>query len=233
MSGSQFEYHEAIQAFHRWRLDPRTRHPGIGAHNCESPCDFIPYATVKEYLGASGKVEKLLNALFGSPGDHTISPQYIREHYLRPFAILLSIGQGHMIRHWAQYPSLQDHRLPYLGRPAEFPTSTPDFFESFKSQQWQFCPARMVYNMNSRLSAEEILPIIYKEEIGQGGSAVIYKIVIHDGYNDLVPQGTTALVWSSARSPQPLLMVQIGGPSAVSQYIRCQGIPDRSCRRLF
>ena len=195
MSGSQPDHHEVLQAFHRWRFSQQTRQPGIGGHDSDTPYDFIPYAAVEEYLGAPGKVEKLLNALFGSPGDHAISPQYIREHYMRPFAILLSIGQGSMIQHWTRYPSLQDHRLPYLGKPEEFPTSTPDdFFELFKSHQWQFCPAKLAYNMNARLSTEEILPITHKEEIGRGGSAVIYKIVVFDGYNDLIPQSIKTAV---------------------------------------
>ena len=42
--------------------------------------------------------------------------------------------------------------------------------------------------MNLHLHKEEILPIIYKEEIGHGGNGIIYKIVVDEEYNKLVPQ---------------------------------------------
>lgn len=43
--------------------------------------------------------------------------------------------------------------------------------------------------MNDRFKEEDILPITRKEKIGEGGSAIIYKIVVDENYNSLRPRG--------------------------------------------
>ena len=189
MRETQPEHDEEIQAFGRWIVSPNSRRRGIGSSNGATQCDFIPPSEIQSHLKAGHRVEDLLNSLFGKEDGRTIDADVVREHYLRPFAILLCIGEGPMIKHFIHYPSLQDHRLPYRGCPEDFPLSPdPTFFERFQNQQWQFCAAELEYNRNIYLHKEEILPIIDKREIGHGGNAVIYKIVVHEEYDRLVPQ---------------------------------------------
>ena len=42
--------------------------------------------------------------------------------------------------------------------------------------------------MNERYKEEDILPIITKEKVGEGGSAIVYKVVVDDSYNGLRPR---------------------------------------------
>ncbi|KAL8740664.1 MAG: hypothetical protein Q9190_006661 [Brigantiaea leucoxantha] len=185
MPDTQPDQDGEIQAFHRWLSS--TQRQGIGGSSHATQCKYIPPSAVKEYLGADHRVESLLTSLF-KEANKSIDAEVIREHYLRPLAILLLIGEGHMIKHFVQYRSLQDHQLPYRDRPQDFPFSTdPTFFERFSNQQWQFCAADLEYNMNLHLHKEEILPITGKEEIGSGGNAVIYKISVDGEYNKLIP----------------------------------------------
>lgn len=189
MRETQPDQDDEIQAFHRWISASTTRRSGVGGSSHATQCDFIPPSAVREYLAAGRRVEDLLTSLFGREASRGIDADGVREHYLRPLAILLAIGQGPMIKHFVQYRSLQDHRLPYRTPPQDFPfSSDPEFFQRFHNQQWQFCAADLEYNMNLHLHQEEILPITYKEEIGHGGNGIIYKIVVDEEYNKLVPQ---------------------------------------------
>ena len=187
MRETQSEEDGEIQAFRKWISS--TQRPGIGGSSHVTQCGFIPPSALKEYMGTNHRVEYLLTSLFGKEATRIVDPEFVREHYLRALAILLLIGQGRMIKHFVQYRSLQDHRLPYRTRPEDFPSSSdPKFFARFHSQQWQFCAADLEYNMNLHLHKEEILPITHKEKIGSGGNAVIYKIVVDADHNKLVPQ---------------------------------------------
>lgn len=51
--------------------------------------------------------------------------------------------------------------------------------------------------MNDRFKEEDILPITRKEKIGEGGSAIIYKIVVDENYNSLRPRGHVIPVYSA------------------------------------
>lgn len=178
----QAEHDSEIQAFLRWHST--TRRLGIGGSNHATQYHFIPFSAVEEYLGASQRVERLLAALLAK----NVDAQYVREHYLRPLAILLLIGQGRMIEVFVRYLSLMDRRLPFRTRPEDFPhSSDPNFFRRFHSQQWQFCAADLEYNMDLHLHKEEILPIIHKEKIGWGGNATVFKVVVDSEYNKLLP----------------------------------------------
>ena len=182
MPESQAEHDSEIQAFWRWYSTAPRR--GIGGPCHAAQYDFIPYSAVQEYLGASQRVEGLLGAVRAEKVD----AQYVREHYLRTLAILILIGQGSMINHFVRYSSLMDKRLPFRTRPEDFPHSyDAKFFDNFHGKQWQFCVTDLEYNMDLHLHKEEILPIIEKEEIGRGGNATVFKIVVASEYNKLVP----------------------------------------------
>ncbi|KAL8702872.1 MAG: hypothetical protein Q9201_003963 [Fulgogasparrea decipioides] len=215
MPEAQPEQDNEIQAFRRW--NEATRRPGIGGSNHASECGFTPLTAVKEYLGANQRIETLLASLFGSESTR-VNAEVVREHYLRTLAVLLLIGEGPMIKHFVQYRSLRDHRLPYRSRPEDFPFSPdPNFFDRFHNQQWQFCAADLEYNMDVYLHKEEILPIISREEIGQGGNAVIFKITVDPEYNKLVPKH-----WKVPERPTELLdtfvLKTYRGPDAKEQH---------------
>ena len=201
MHKAQPEYDVEIQAFRRWFSSSQTRRSGVGGSSHATRCEFIPFSACKKYLGAHRRVENLLISLFGEEAARNIDAQYIREHNLRSLAILLVISEGPMIKHFVRYTSLQDHRLPHRTRPDDFPFSPdPKFFERFRDQQWQFCATTLRYRLDHDLHKEEILPITHKEEIGSGGNAVIFKIVVDEEYNELVPPGRKGFVpvWSES-----------------------------------
>ena len=187
MRGTQSDYDEEVQSFHRWRED--TGQPGLDGQGPASKCSFIPRSAVKKYFEDTDTVERVLSTLLDEEDLHA---GYIHSHYLRTLAILLCMGEGQMIKHFVKYTSLEDHRLPYRTRPEDFPRFSDHdrqikFFESFNKHQWQFCATGMAYDMDLDLHEDEILPITDKEEIGEGGNAVVYKITLHKDYDLLLP----------------------------------------------
>ena len=188
MRETHSEQDEEIQAFWRWYRNPKTRQSGLNGSGHESHCDFIPISAVKQYLETPGRVEALLKSVFGDDTIMPVDADLIRQHYLRSLAILLVIGKGPMIQHFVQYDSLQDRCLPHRSSPADFPSSSdPSFFERFSREQWQFCAKDFEYNMHRYAHKEDILPITNKEEIGEGGNAVVFRFNVHEEYNKLVP----------------------------------------------
>ncbi|KAL8878006.1 MAG: hypothetical protein Q9198_004096 [Flavoplaca austrocitrina] len=122
-----------------------------------------------------------------TPVNH-LHAERARSNYLRPFAILLAIGYGIMIRHFVEHRELQDQSLPFTTEPEGFPkTSTQNLFEAFYKEQWQFCAVPLEYDMRDYLADDYILPITAKEQISGGGSAILYKITVDEAYNKLKP----------------------------------------------
>lgn len=186
----QYAQHtDALQAFHTWRKSSEALLPGIGGPGIETERKFVPRSNLEKYFERPRRLENLLDALLNSDERPAVDANYVREHYLQSFATLLCIGEGRFIHHFQQYKSLRDEKMPYRNRPDDFPFITPDKFEEFKKEQWQFCAPKLEYRMSDRFKEEDILPITRKEKIGEGGSAIIYKIVVEEGYNLLRPPG--------------------------------------------
>lgn len=183
------QHDDTVQAFHKWRCSSEAQLPGTGGPNLDTECSFIPRSKLEEFFKKHHQIENLLDAVLNSRDRPAVDPSYVQEHYLQSFATLLCIGEGNMIHYFQQYSSLRDQKLPYRTRPDEFPVTTPDKFEDFKNAQWQFCAPKLEYGMSNRFKEEDILPIIRKEQIGEGGSAIIYKIVVDESYNWLRPRG--------------------------------------------
>lgn len=179
---------EALQHFHNWRQSPQAQMLGIGGPDLENTRPYIPQSNLEKYFGGD-RLKNLLDAVLSSKDRHTVDEGFIRRNYLQTFATLLCIGHGNLIHLFAQYKTLRDGKLPHRTKPADFPFTTPDAFEVFRKEQSQFCPPKLEYNMNDRSKEDDILPIIRKEKIGQGGSAVVYKIVVDRDYNALLPSG--------------------------------------------
>lgn len=180
---------DACQAFHIWRKSTEAQLPGLGGPACETIRKFIPRSNLEKYFERGHQLKNLLDAVLDSDKRTAVDVAYVRHHYLQTFATLLCIGRGHLIYHFQQHRSLRDQKLPYRTRPDRFPFTTPDMFEAFRSEQWQFCASKLEYAMTDRFNEEDILPIILKEKIGEGGSAIINKIVLEDSYNSLRPPG--------------------------------------------
>ena len=189
---------ETLEAFRRWRSSSATLLPGTGGPTFEANCQFIPRPKLEEYFKKPNQLENLLTAVLDPKQSHAVDANYVRSYYSLSFAILLCIGEGHMIHHFQQYQSLRDEKLPHNSRPDDFPTMTPDQYEKFADVQRQFCSPNLEYSMNSRYKEKDILPIISKEKIGEGGSAIVYKIVVAEGYNSLRPQSQSKPVRSAS-----------------------------------
>ena len=191
------QHHDTLQAFHKWRRSSEALLPGIGGPDMETVCNFICRSNLETYFHKPHRTGSLLDAVLDSHERHAVDPNYVLEHYLQSFATLLCIDEGRMIHHFQQYNSLRDQKLPYHTRPDDFPITTPDKFEDFKKAQWQFCALKLEYGMSARFKKEDILPITHKEKIGEGGSAIIYKIVVDESYNSLRPRGHVVPVRSA------------------------------------
>lgn len=178
--------HEAEQHFHSWRQSLEAQVPGIGGPDLDCTRQYIPRSKLEEYLGGR-RLNHLLDAVLTSEDRHTVDERYVRGHYLQSFATLLCIGYGNLIGLFQQYGSLRDENLPHCRKPYGFPFTTPDAFEAFRKEQWQFCAPKLEYNMSVSFKEDDILPIIRKEKIGEGGSAIVYKIVVDADYNALLP----------------------------------------------
>ena len=119
-------------------------------------------------------------------------PEDAISHYLRPFAIVLRIGEGRMICQFVNHKSLQDDQLPHTRKPSEFPTSTrPDIWATFRQEQWAFYALTLEYSRVRNIGPDEILPINQKNKNAKGGSPVTYKIPVDEDYDKLVPRERT------------------------------------------
>ncbi|KAL8706255.1 MAG: hypothetical protein Q9201_000692 [Fulgogasparrea decipioides] len=185
------EHDPAIQEFLQWKSNPDVLKQGCRGSDNTPGAQYIPEVALAHWL-TKGRIKLLLQALFKDTDELTFSAEYVKNFYLRPFAILLSAGFGPMIRHFVERPNLQDRFLPFSVQPREFPKSTScNLFEAFNRQQWQFCAVKLEYDMSHFLEDDYILPITHKQEIGNGGSAVLYRIIVDESYNSLVPSKDT------------------------------------------
>lgn len=194
MAERQPENSTAIQDFLHWKDDSKIHKQGCGGRDNTFGTKYISQAALFEKLTRE-RIETLLNELFRNVEQPAPDAEVIRDHYLRPFAILLCAGSGPMISYFVEHPTLQDHLLPFAVKPKHFPKSTDrDLYKAFCTEQWQFCPIKLVYNMSYQLESDEILPIVQKQRIGEGGSAYVYKIVVDGDYNSLrLNQSTDAV----------------------------------------
>lgn len=190
----QPENSAAIQDFLHWKDDLEIHKQGYGGRDNTVGTKYMSQAALIQKLTRE-TIEALLDELFRDLEQPAPDADIIMRHYLRPFAILLSTGSGRMISYFVEHRSLRDHLLPFAIESRIFPKSTRrDLKKAFCKEQWQFCPVKLEYNMNHRLENNDILPIVRKEKIGEGGSANLYKIVVDEDYNSLRPGRSTDAV---------------------------------------
>ena len=136
------------------------------------------------------RVERLLAALFEESARPTPDARVVRDYYLRSFAILLCIGAGQFISHFTDHVHLRDQYLPHDNKPLHFPTSTNcDLFALFKAEQPPFCPYSLEFDIGDILGEHDILPINSQERVDEGGSAIIWKVLVDGEYDNLVQRG--------------------------------------------
>ena len=191
----QPDYAQAIQDF----LDFVNEKSVKGTHGPSSTVNrpFMPSRRLQTYFEGQlhQRTNNILQALF-LPDEPPIEPAEILQKCPRVFAILLCIGKGRFIERFARHHNLRDNKLPFETRPRHFPNATDDehFWESFYEQQWHFYPHTFQNDTDTELEKEYILPIIHKEWLAEGGSAVAYKIKLHSTYDQLKTSGVRQLV---------------------------------------
>ena len=183
MVEQQPDDHPHLQDLHTWAREACQQ--GIGDTGLEINRPFIADQEVKAYFEDIRTTRKLLAALFPD-GNHQLDAERIGKEYAKVFLILLLTGNGRFITFFVRHEDLRDQYLPFSVRPDHFPiSSNGDFFPSFKRQQWQFCAKTFQYQIHQQFANDVILPITSKERLGGGGSATVYKIDLHPGYNKL------------------------------------------------
>jgi hypothetical protein len=155
--------------------DPDVKHP------------FMPLPRLEKYLKEGNTTKRLLQALFPT-SEPPIGPEEVWRTCIRVFSILLLVGRGSSIPHFVQHDQLWDSKLPFLSPPLHFPPTAGDdtFFDLFFKQQWHFYPHTFLRNViDHQIDKECILPIVDMEKLGDGGSALTYKIKLHPAYDNL------------------------------------------------
>lgn len=183
-----------IQEFLEWV--PKHCINGTNGSSTTLNRSFMPLPDLKAYLKAENRTFKLLGALYFER-EHQVIIEILEKYYIRVFTILILIGKGRYIEHFVQHQNLRDPQLPFLEKPAHFPTDPNDplFWESFYKNQFAFCAHYFRFNENyTKLEDLCILPITSKEILGQGGSAAIYKIKLHSYYDQLSPAAEVSRV---------------------------------------
>ena len=84
--------------------------------------------------------------------------------------------------------------------------------------------------MSYHLGTDEILPIVHKEPLGEGGSAVTHRITVHPDYDSLDPPGSLTSVRFPLESSTDLAVVLTGPTELGPNTQRClcsQDLPNR------
>ncbi|KUJ17135.1 kinase-like protein [Mollisia scopiformis] len=149
--------------------------------------EFVPFEQIEEHLGDEGRLIDILSAVFPEEEPLPVDDEVVQNQYLKTLCILLSIGGAGYIRHFVEHDGLADVRLPHTSKPQNFPISPSrlNLWDLFYEKQWVFCAAEMSYKINNSLEPHRILPIVEREVLGRGGSAVVSKIVLHKSFNKL------------------------------------------------
>ncbi|KAL9036137.1 MAG: hypothetical protein Q9180_004472 [Flavoplaca navasiana] len=217
MAEVQPESAPAVQAFLQWKAKPGIRRTGCRGSDNMIGFDYISQVDLQDYL-TTERIKTLLQELFDNTNQSPPHAERVRSNYLRPFAILLAIGYGSMIRHFVERRELQDKSLPFPAEPEDFPkTSTHNLFQAFRNEQWQFCALPLEYDMRDDLADEYILPITAKEEISGGGSAILYKITVDEVYNKLKP-ADDAHTAARSRTPNTFALKTYRTPDAKKYF---------------
>ncbi|KAI9695281.1 MAG: hypothetical protein M1820_008743 [Bogoriella megaspora] len=147
---------------------------------------FVPEVQLRKYF--ERHLDEILSTLSEETGLRFVEPRLILDGYIKIFATLLRINREAWINYFLNLPSLSDNKLPFEGRPHDFPAVEEEdrfFWTSFNKCQWIFCAPELKYKPRCKWNTQTVLPIIFKERIGSGSHADTFKIRIHPDYNHL------------------------------------------------
>lgn len=181
MAAVQPNHEDAIKAAKDWVGENGI--PSYSSHDAR-PVEnrkFVPEKLLRDYLRKH--VSEILKALFGGRVPRSVSSDAIWKTHARVFFTLLFAGRGLYIGHFLSRNDLGDSRLPFFERPTRFPDDASDpFFDTFKEEQWRFCPAVLLQQQHIEIDEKEILPIIAKEKLAEGSTSVVFKVTLHADY---------------------------------------------------
>lgn len=207
--------HAALHEFFRWESQSWVE--VVRDLTTDEKAYFMPLENLRTYFKAddSKKLNRILCEVFGSTFPPVDSDFILRDH-TAVFVILLRIGQGRLIEHFAQYEELSDRRLPFdpTNPPRELLdiTEDPDILGRFCEKQIMYCVPAFNSNMVNRNFGRRLLPITQsKETQGIEGLAGRYVIKVYGPLNKLVPAGQEAVSDSFPRGVSDSLMVTLDG----------------------
>ncbi|KAL5371662.1 hypothetical protein DPSP01_014098 [Paraphaeosphaeria sporulosa] len=148
--------------------------------------------TITEDGRAYTNAERLLWSVYGKrqsfpPISHSKICDNGSDRCVVVFSILLEINLGHMIDQ-VQKQDIVDQYIPMsLGSLKEkFQTIDKargiEYAERFDKAQWKFRPLTLRWDMDKDVPEQRIIPIVRKQEIGRGGQARVYSIVVQEDY---------------------------------------------------
>lgn len=142
---------------------------------------FVPSSLAREHF-TKDRLESLLEAVC-PPGFQCrqISLDIVNKGYVLIFLILLRLNEAAMIKEFLFHARFSDRYLPF-DEHTRLPPGVPK--EQFLLEQQPFC-AVFIRQGEEHFQSQSILPIMRKEEIAHGGSAIVYRIEIHPEYDKL------------------------------------------------
>lgn len=185
--------HAALDAFFEWESQSWVE--VVGDIATDEKANFMPLETLKAYFAADDcqKMDKILCEVFATKYPPVDAEFLLREH-VAVFAILLRIGQGTYIEHFARYEELSDRRLPFdeTHPPVGFPTldDDPTFLQRFCEKQRMYCvPIFDAHMLHKHFGTQRLLPIISKVPRGDEGMSDKYVIKVYGPHNKMIPRG--------------------------------------------
>ncbi|EPE29987.1 Protein kinase-like (PK-like) [Glarea lozoyensis ATCC 20868] len=184
----------AIHEYLQWIANPNNCQEGMIDPASEEKHLFLPSADVERHLTAHNyrNLAPLLQAVFLNSHNNPIDACDMVEGYHCIFSILLQIGKGHLLGQFLHHDHLKDAFLPFSNDhpPADFPIDPADadpkaFLQRFCQQQMKFCPPKIENRPGKVFADGRILPFTVKERLAKGGSATLYKVVLHNQYDGL------------------------------------------------
>jgi serine/threonine protein kinase len=180
--------------------------------NFDTPAYFVPYETIREYLTIE-RIQNLLRAETRRDSEirdlRKLAQDVLDFDCLRGFVILTLIGRGILVKKFTEWTGLKDSNLPFTSNelPQGFPGGA-EVYSEFRKIQRRFC-VRPIRSLTFTTPSEDILPIKSIQLLGQGFSAKVYRIELHEQFNQVQPR------WPQANpgAAQPNILV-------VKQYKR-------------
>jgi hypothetical protein len=183
----------AVDDFFQWESESLVE--VVADMTTEETTHFLPSELLEAYFTNNDcqHLHDILTSVF-EPDDPPVDPELILRDHAAVFCILLSIGRGAYIEHFAAFEELSDSRLPFDEEhpPRHFPEAEDDpiFLERFCERQWMYCvPVFDGHMLHRHFGAQRILPITGKEPLGIEGMAGRYLITVHESHNKLIPVG--------------------------------------------